>query len=124
MASMRDIRQERGMNEETTTRLTQAFGAAAGLHEARRQDLVERLDAVRGDYDLQALDAAREAAYRYVVAASELRGFRWALRQALEEDEIAAMARDADAHWEDVLAPQDSPAPQFNRHEDDEHRGR
>jgi hypothetical protein len=121
VARFRKDRQERGMTEETTLRLTQALGVAAGLHEARRRELVEHLAAVGGDYDLHALDAAREAAYRYVVAASELRGFRWALRQVLDEEEIVAMAREASTHWEEFLAMrEDGPAP-LNRPSDDDH---
>jgi hypothetical protein len=101
------------MDDETKTRWIQALGVAAGIHEERRTELSARLAAVSGDYDLQTLDAAREAAYRYVVAASELRGFRWALRQALDEGEIVAMAREAGTHWEEFLAMREAPEAPF-----------
>ncbi|MGH2562290.1 MAG: hypothetical protein ACRDJH_24790 [Thermomicrobiales bacterium] len=110
------------MDKETTARLTQALGVAAGMHQERRQELADRLAEVGGDYDLQALDAARETAYRYVVAASELRGFRWALRQALDDDEIAAMAQEAGSNWDELLTTREAPMQPFSRSEDDEHR--
>ncbi|MGH2531626.1 MAG: hypothetical protein ACRDJW_04910 [Thermomicrobiales bacterium] len=99
------------MDDETTARLTRALGVAAGMHEERRQELADALADIDGDYDLHALDAAREAAYRYVVAASELRGFRWALRQALDEDAIAMMAQEAGTNWEVLLTTRLEPPP-------------
>jgi hypothetical protein len=111
------------MDEETTARWTQALGVAAGMHETRRQELADALGGVDGDYDLHALDAAREAAYRYIVAASELRGFRWALRQALEEEEIAMMADEAGSSWEEFLRAREASLPLVSRPDRDDHQG-
>jgi hypothetical protein len=99
------------VGEATRARRIEALAVAGGLHAARRQELIEALAGLDGEYSVAALDAAREAAYRYIVAASELRGFRWALRQALEEDEIAAIEREATRRWAEIVASQEEAGP-------------
>jgi hypothetical protein len=108
--SRRKHRQRRSLvDDRILERWVQAFGVAVGMHDTRRQELAAALAALADPNDLAALDATREAAVRYIVAASEFRGFRWALRQALEEEEIAALARRAGRSWDNLLANVDDP---------------